>query len=88
MAAWRNALRDSGMTDLRFHHLLHTFGSRAVDVGARVSAVKEVMGHVDIATTMRYVHTTDDGKRRAVEAAVRHGKEKPATKLPQRLKKT
>ena len=27
------------------------------------------MGHVDIRTTMRYVHGTDEGKRRAVEAA-------------------
>ena len=53
-----------------------------------MSAVKEVMGHVDIGTTMRYVHATDDGKRRAVDAAVRHGKEKPATKLPQTLEKT
>jgi len=41
------------------------------------------MGHVDIGTTMRYVHATDDGKRRAVEAAVGRGKEK----LPQRCHK-
>jgi integrase len=39
------------------------------DGDAPVSAVKEVMGHVDIVTTMRYVHVTDSGKRRAVEAA-------------------
>jgi hypothetical protein len=31
--------------------------------------VRDVMGHVDIRTTMRYVHGTDEGKRRAVEAA-------------------
>jgi hypothetical protein len=29
------------------------------------------MGHMDIRTTMRYVHATDEGKRRAVEAAAR-----------------
>ena len=86
--AWRNALRDAGITGLRFHDLRHTFGTRAVDGGAPVSAVKDVMGHVDIGTTMRYVHATDDGKRRAVDAAVRRGKEKPATNLPQTLEKT
>jgi hypothetical protein len=32
---------------------------------------------------MRYVHATDEGKRRAVEAAVRRGNEEPATNLPQ-----
>jgi integrase len=44
---------------------------RAIDDGAPLSAVKEVMGHMDIRTTMRYVHATDEGKRRAVEAAAR-----------------
>ncbi|MFP5262007.1 MAG: tyrosine-type recombinase/integrase [Blastocatellia bacterium] len=48
----------------------HTFGTRAIDGGAPLSAVKEVMGHSDIRTTMRYVHATDEDKRRAVEAAI------------------
>ena len=83
--ACRSALREAGITDLRFHDLRHTFGTRAVDGGASISAVKEVMGHVDIGTTMRYVHATDEGKRRAVEAAVRRGNEEPATNLPPTL---
>jgi site-specific recombinase XerD len=33
--------------------------------------VKEVMDHADIRTTMRYVHATDEGKRKAVEAAAK-----------------
>jgi integrase len=82
--AWRNALRDAGISGLRFHDLRHTFGTRAVDGGAPVSAVKEVMGHVDVKTTMRYVHATDEGRRRAVEAAGKRGRENPATNLPQR----
>jgi integrase len=52
-----------------------------------LSAVKEVMGHADIHTTMRYVHATEEGKRKAVEAAANWGKQKkPATNLPQRKK--
>jgi integrase len=71
--AWRYALRDARIEGLRFHDLRHTFGTRAIDGGAPLSAVKEVMGHMDIRTTMRYVHATDEGKRRAVEAAVSGG---------------
>ena len=56
-----------------------------VDGGASISAVKEVMGHVDIGTTIRYVHATDEGKRRAMEAAGRRGNEEPVTNLPQTL---
>ena len=60
------------------------FGTRAVDACASVSAVREIMGHVDIVTAMRYVHATDAGNRLAVEAAARRqGAEKPATNLPQ-----
>jgi len=68
--AWRLALRDAGIPHIPFHCAgRHTFGTRAVDGGAPLSAVRDVMGHVDIRTTMRYVHGTDEGKRRAVEAA-------------------
>jgi integrase len=71
--AWRYALREAKIEGLRFHDLRHTFGTRAIDGGAPLSAVKEVIGHMDIRTTMRYVHATDGGKRRAVEAAVSDG---------------
>ena len=85
--AWYNALDDAKIANLRFHDLRHTFGTRAIDGGAPLSAVKEVMGHADVRTTMRYVHATDEGKRRAVEAAAR-GRRKSATNLPQKLKAT
>jgi integrase len=42
---------------LRLHDLRHTFGSLAVDGGASLVQVKEWMGHSDIKTTMRYLHT-------------------------------
>jgi integrase len=85
--AWWNALKDAGIAGLRFQDIRHTFGTRAIDNGAPLSAVKEVMGHMDIHTTMRYVHVTDEGKRRAVDAAIR-GKTDLATVLSQRVKST
>lgn len=83
--AWGKALRDAGIPYINFHCAgRHTFGTRAIDGGASISAVKEVMGHVDIHTTMRYFHATEEGKRRAVEAAAKSRvKSNPATNLPQ-----
>lgn len=83
--AWRKALRDAGIAYINFHCAgRHTFGTRAIDGGAPISAVKEVMGHMDMNTTMRYVHATEEGKRRAVEAAAKSRvKSNPATNLPQ-----
>lgn len=83
--AWRKALRDAGIPCINFHCAgRHTFGTRAVDGGKPISAVKDVMGHMDINTTMRYVHATEEGKRRAVEAAAKNRVQStPATNLPQ-----
>lgn len=83
--AWRKALRDAGILYINFHCAgRHTFATRAIDGGAPISVVKDVMGHMGIHTTMRCVHTTDEGKRRAVEAAAKSRVQSvPATNLPQ-----
>jgi integrase len=54
---FRNARDAAGLRPLRFHDLRHTFGSLAVDGGASLVQVKEWMGHSDVKTTMRYLHT-------------------------------
>jgi integrase len=72
--AWKTACKKAGITNLRFHDLRHTFGTRAIDNGAPLSAVQKVMGHKTIQTTMQYVHATDEGKRRAVQAVEAAGK--------------
>ena len=83
-------MRDAGIPYINFHCAgRHTFGTRAIDGGAPISAVKEVMGHMDINTTMRYVHATEEGKRRAVEAAAKSRvQSNPATNLPHADKAT
>jgi len=61
------AARDrAGLPPLRFHDLRHTFGSLAVDGGASLVQVQAWMGHSDIKTTMRYLHS----KSRAADAAL------------------
>jgi hypothetical protein len=62
--AWRKALHDAGIPYLNFLYAgHHTFGTRAIDNSAPVSAVKEVLKYMDIKTTMRYVQATDEEKR-------------------------
>lgn len=61
------AARDrAGVRALRLHDLRHTFGTLAVDGGASLVQVQAWMGHADIKTTMRYLHT----KNRAADAAL------------------
>lgn len=51
----------------RLYDLRHTFGSRAAMAGVDLATLKELMGHSNISTTMRYVHPTPEHKRAAVE---------------------
>ncbi len=54
---WRNALRESGVKDFRFHDLRHTFASRLVMKGVDLVALKDLLGHADIKMTLRYAHS-------------------------------
>lgn len=65
---------NNGVTDKRqrivFHSLRHTFASWLVMGGESLYTVKELMGHKDIQTTMRYSHLAPDIKRNAVDNLV------------------
>lgn len=61
------ACRRSEIAGLRFHDLRHTFGSRLVEKGADIETARSLLGHANIAVTQRYVHSTDERLRLAVE---------------------
>jgi len=50
------ALRKAGITGACWQTLRHTTASRLVMAGVDLFTVKEILGHRDIATTMRYSH--------------------------------
>lgn len=52
----RKALRKAGLRDCRIHTLRHTHASRLIQNGMSVYEVREILGHTDIKTTMRYAH--------------------------------
>jgi site-specific recombinase XerD len=60
------AVRRAGLTKITWHMFRHPFASRLTRDGVDIVTVKELLGHANISTTMRYAHSNDDAKRRAV----------------------
>lgn len=52
----RKALKNAGLQGIKVHTLRHTHASRLIQNGLSVYEVREVLGHTDIKTTMRYAH--------------------------------
>lgn len=74
--AHQDALRKANTHPLfRLYDLRHTFGSRSAMAGVDLPTLKELMGHSDISTTMRYVHPTPEHKREAVRKLERYNVE-------------
>lgn len=49
----------SGLENVNFHALRHTFATRCVEVGFDVKTLSEILGHTDVKTTLnRYVHSS------------------------------
>ncbi len=53
-------IEQSGVRPIRFHDLRHTAVTMMVLSGISLKIVKEIAGHKDIQTTMRYLHLADD----------------------------
>ena len=45
----------------------HSMGSLLVKRGCDILAIKEIMRHSDVQTTMRYLHTSEASKREKYE---------------------
>lgn len=66
------AIKNAGITDFRFHDLRHTAATRMVRAGIDLVVVKELLGHANIQTTMRYAHALQDVKANAIELLSRY----------------
>jgi integrase len=54
--SFSTALRRANIKGLVFHDLRHTCATRMAERGASIIAVKEILGHSDIKTTIQYFH--------------------------------
>lgn len=50
------ACRKAGLRNFGWHKLRHSFASHLAQKGVVVQAIKELLGHASITTTMRYAH--------------------------------
>jgi integrase len=64
---WATVCAGAKLSDFRFHDLRHTFASKLVQNGVDLNTVRELMGHHDIAMTLRYSHLTPGNLSAAVE---------------------
>lgn len=52
-----------GLKAVNFHALRHTFATRLTEHGTDVKTLSELMGHANIKTTLKYMHSSEQQKR-------------------------
>jgi integrase len=62
-------LKRAGLPEIRFHDLRHSFGTQAAK-RFPIHEVQAMMGHANIATTMRYLHYVEDPRASATLSAL------------------
>lgn len=61
---FKRLLNISGLPDIKYHALRHTFSSRALEVGMDYKTLSEILGHASVSITMDlYVHSLDEHKK-------------------------
>jgi integrase len=65
-SAWERAVERAKLADFHFHDLRHSFASWAIQRGATLQEVKDLLGHSSLAMTLRYGHLAPEHLRSAV----------------------
>ena len=68
--SYKSLLKLANITSFRIHDLRHHFASKLVMNNVPLNTVRELLGHADISTTLRYAHLAPDHKAEAVEKLV------------------
>lgn len=52
-------VKESGIEDVNYHALRHTFATRCIEVGFEIKTLSEILGHANVNITLnRYVHSS------------------------------
>lgn len=65
--AFNSVCKKANISNFRFHDLRHTAATRMVAAGVPITTVKDILGHSDIHTTMRYSHAITEYSLNAME---------------------
>ncbi|HZC68547.1 MAG TPA: site-specific integrase [Nitrospirales bacterium] len=65
-SSWECAVQRAKLVDFHWHDLRHTFASWSVQRGASLQEVKDLLGHSNLAMTLRYAHLAPERLRAAV----------------------
>jgi integrase len=84
-AGLKLACEQAGLKHVTWHTLRHTFASRLIRSGTDIVTVKELLGHSTILVTMRYAHTNEEAKIKAVQS-LSSDKVVTVTPKPRRLR--
>lgn len=64
--SWTALLKVAKITNFRWHDMRHDFASKLVMKGVPLNTVRDLCGHADISTTLRYAHLAPEHKAEAV----------------------
>ena len=65
---YEQILKSAGVSHYKFHTIRHTFATRAIENGAPVKIVSEILGHSSVQLTMDlYCHPSISAKRNVLE---------------------
>lgn len=65
---WREVCKKAGVLNLHIHDLRHTFASRLLERGERETDINKILGHSKLRMTTKYLHSSAESRRRAVES--------------------
>jgi integrase len=64
--SWASILKEAKIAKFRWHDMRHDFASKLVMKGVPLNTVRELCGHADLNTTLRYAHLAPDHKADAI----------------------